>query len=71
MNFDEFLQERPATAERGRFIGRAFLTAEIVHLPDVLADPEYSFPTGPQVGGYRAFLGSQWCGTDVLKAYSG
>jgi GAF domain-containing protein len=55
--FYKFLQERPVKAERGRFIGRAFLTAEIVHLPDVLADPEYSFPGGPQLGGYRAVLG--------------
>ncbi|OKO75207.1 ATP-binding protein [Bradyrhizobium sp. NAS96.2] len=55
--FYKFLQERPAKAERSRFIGRAFLTAEVVHLPDVLADPEYSFPGGPQLGGYRAVLG--------------
>jgi len=55
--FHKFLQERPAKAERGRFIGRAFLTAELVHLPDVLADPEYSFPGAPQLGGYRAVLG--------------
>jgi two-component system NtrC family sensor kinase len=56
-DFHKFLQERPAKAERGRFIGRAFLTAEVVHLPDVLADPEYSFPGAPQLGGYRAVLG--------------
>ncbi|MES1147627.1 MAG: GAF domain-containing protein, partial [Bradyrhizobium guangdongense] len=55
--FHKFLQERPAKAERGRFIGRAFLTAEIVHLPDVLADPEYNFPGATQLGGYRAVLG--------------
>src|SRR6202012_2490792 len=55
--FHKFLQERPATDERSRFIRGAFLTAEIVHLPDVLADPEYSFPSGPQLGGYRAVLG--------------
>jgi two-component system, NtrC family, sensor kinase len=55
--FHKFLQERPAKAERGRFVGRAFLTAEIVHLPDVLADPEYSFSGAPQLGKYRAVLG--------------
>ncbi|WP_426424518.1 ATP-binding protein [Bradyrhizobium genosp. A] len=55
--FHKFLQERPAKAERGRFIGRAFLTAEIVHLPDVLEDADYNFPGAAQMGGYRAVLG--------------
>jgi signal transduction histidine kinase len=29
----------------------------MVHIPDVLADPEYAFPKGQQLGGYRSNLG--------------
>ena len=37
-------------------IGRALLERAIVHIPDVLADPEYTL-TEPKVGGFRTVLG--------------
>lgn len=49
---------RTHTIRRGRrhVIGRAFLTGELVHVPDVLADPEYGPDVSVQRWGYRAIL---------------
>jgi GAF domain-containing protein len=53
---DEFLRAHPIGRERGRFMGRAFLTGELVHLPDVLADPDYTFLEPARIGRFRAGL---------------
>jgi two-component system NtrC family sensor kinase len=53
----EFLSDYPIGRERGKFIGRTFLTGEVVHLPDVLADPEYESVKSPRIGEHRAALG--------------
>src|SRR6202012_3043748 len=55
--FQEFLRAHPARPERGKFVGRAFLTGELVHIPDVLNDPEYTFIQSPRIGQFRAALG--------------
>lgn len=55
--FSEFLRAHPIAPDRGTFVGRAFVTGELVHLPDVLADPEYTFGESPRLGGYRSALG--------------
>jgi two-component system NtrC family sensor kinase len=44
-------------ADRGSVIGRAALEAKVVHVPDVLADPEYAYGEAQKVGGYRSALG--------------
>jgi signal transduction histidine kinase len=55
--FSEFLRTHPTTRDPGKFVGRAFLTGELVHLPDVLADPEYTFVESPRIGQFRSALG--------------
>ena len=55
--FSEFLRTHPIARDRGKFVGRAFLTGELVHLPDVLADPEYTFVEAPTIGQFRSALG--------------
>ena len=55
--FSEFLRTHPIARDRGRFVGRAFLTGKLVHLPDVLADPEYTFVEAPRIGQFRSALG--------------
>ena len=55
--FSEFLRTHPTTRDRGKFVGRAFLTGQLVHLPDVLADPEYTFVESPKIGQFRSALG--------------
>ena len=55
--FSEFLRTHPTTRDRGKFVGRAFLTGQLVHLPDVLADPEYTFVELANIGQFRSALG--------------
>src|SRR4029077_15804231 len=42
--------------ERGTAIGRAALDGQIVHIPDVLEDDEYTWWESQRVGKYRAVL---------------
>ena len=43
--------------ERGSVIGRALLAGAAIQIPDVLADPEYSYPDMQKAAGYRTLLG--------------
>jgi signal transduction histidine kinase len=43
-------------AGRGSVSGRAFAEVRPVHVPDVLADPEYTFTTAQQSAGFRTLL---------------
>jgi class 3 adenylate cyclase/putative methionine-R-sulfoxide reductase with GAF domain len=47
-------QGQPHLRDRTTLVGRTALAREVVHLPDMLADPEYSFPLP---AGSRAGLG--------------
>jgi GAF domain-containing protein len=55
--FEEYVKKHPITPGRGTMIGRTALEGKIVHIPDVLADPEYTFLEGQKLGGYRSNLG--------------
>ena len=57
----QFLRAHPIKAGRETFTGRVMLSGEAVHLPDVLADPEYDFGDGPRIGNYRALLAFRCC----------
>jgi adenylate cyclase len=37
--------------------GRVLLERKIVHVPDVLADPQYTYGAGQKISGYRTMLG--------------
>jgi signal transduction histidine kinase len=43
--------------ERGSIVGRTVLEARTVHVSDVLADPEYTFPEWAKRAGFRTALG--------------
>ena len=48
----------PLQPGRETLIGRTLLEGRAVHIPDVLADPEYiAPPKAQQLGGYRTSLG--------------
>ncbi len=50
----------PVPLNRGSVTGRATLERRVVHVPDVLADPEYTWSgalKAQQIGSYRAALG--------------
>jgi GAF domain-containing protein len=54
--FEEFTTQNPIAPGRGTTTGRAILEGKTVHIPDVLADPEYT-GTGYQTRGeYRSNL---------------
>ena len=53
----DYFKNRQAPMERGSVTGRAALEARVVHVPDVLADPEYTWSEAQKIGGYRAALG--------------
>jgi GAF domain-containing protein len=43
--------------DRSSITGRTALEARVVHVADVLADPEYTWSEAQKIGGYRAALG--------------
>src|SRR5262249_11074374 len=53
---EEYAREHPISADRNTVTGRVALECRVVHIPDVLADPEYSYGAQP-LGGYRALIG--------------
>ena len=55
--FRAFYQTHPIAPGRGTTIGRTALEGKTVHIPDVLADPEYTFLGAQKLGQYRANLG--------------
>jgi signal transduction histidine kinase len=59
--YAELLASHPVGIDRGSSAGRAFLERKIVHILDVLADPEYTFPVrsaaNSKVDASRALLG--------------
>jgi two-component system, NtrC family, sensor kinase len=55
--FHEFLAQNPRPATRESITGRTALEAKVVHVHDVMADPEYNWRPAQQLGGYRTVLG--------------
>ena len=53
----EYMQTNPLEPNRGTLTGRTLLERRIIHIPDVLADPEYTSAKAQQLGGFRAVLG--------------
>jgi signal transduction histidine kinase len=47
----------PMVPERGTIMGRALLEGQVVHVTDVTADPEYTWPEAQKLGGFRTVLG--------------
>jgi two-component system, NtrC family, sensor kinase len=54
--FEEYVKDIPIEAERGWALGRALVEGRVVHIPDVKADPEYTWTEGQRLGGYRTVL---------------
>jgi two-component system, NtrC family, sensor kinase len=55
--FMDFVRDVPVEAERGTANGRTLLEGKIIHIPDVLADPDYTWAEAQRLGGYRTLLG--------------
>ncbi len=55
--FRQLMQNNPIAPGRGTLIGRTALEGRVVHIPDVLADPEYTWTQSIKFGGFRTILG--------------
>ncbi|HYC17590.1 MAG TPA: GAF domain-containing protein [Pseudolabrys sp.] len=53
----EYFIGRDIPQDRGSVVGRAASEGRLVHVHDVLADPEYTYSEAQKIGGYRAALG--------------
>jgi signal transduction histidine kinase/transcriptional regulator with GAF, ATPase, and Fis domain/HPt (histidine-containing phosphotransfer) domain-containing protein/ActR/RegA family two-component response regulator len=54
--FMDYIRDVPVEPERGTAHGRALLEGEIIHIPDVLADPDYTWAEAQRLGGFRTIL---------------
>ena len=54
--FIEAVKDMPIEPTSGFASGRALLESRIVHIPDVEADPDYTFAEGKRLGDYRTIL---------------
>jgi signal transduction histidine kinase len=55
--FNDYVRNIPVKPERGTVLGRALLEGKIIHIADVLADPDYAWPEAQRLGGFRTMLG--------------
>ena len=54
---ERYWLEHPVPVGRGSTSGRALLEGRAIHIPDVLADPEYRATRYQELAGYRSTLG--------------
>ena len=54
---EAFLSANPAGIDSGTAVGRTLVEGKVVHITDVLADPEYTYFGGQKLGGFRTLLG--------------
>ena len=55
--FMDHVRAVPVEPQRGTIHGRALLEGKIIHIPDLLADPDYTWTQAQRLGGYRTILG--------------
>jgi class 3 adenylate cyclase len=55
--YERLVRERIYLPERGSVIGRTLLERQVVHILDVLGDPEYMLTDIQRAGGFRTALG--------------
>ena len=55
--FIDVLIATPIAATRGSIVGRALTEGQTIHIPDILADPEYTFSAAQKTSGARSALG--------------
>ena len=53
---ERYWLEHPLPVDRGSATGRAVLEGRAIHIPDVLADPEYRATRYQELAGYRSAL---------------
>ena len=56
-DFYEYMRSHPIPIGPGTVTGRTALEGRAIHVPDVLADPDYILSEAQRIGGYRTTLG--------------
>jgi two-component system, NtrC family, sensor kinase len=54
----DYFKPLKVPVDRGSITGRVALEGSVVHVPDVLADPDYTWTGAQEIAGYRAALGA-------------
>jgi len=54
--FTEYVKAMPVERGRGTATGRALVEGRVIHIADVLADPDYTWAEAQRLGGYRTVL---------------
>ena len=54
--FMDYARDIPIKPERGTASGRALLEGRVIHIPDVKADPEYTWVEAQRLGDFRTIL---------------
>src|SRR5262245_16597295 len=55
--YEQLVRERVYTPEQGSIVGRTLLQKQVVHIEDVLRDPDYALLDLQKLAGYRTALG--------------
>src|SRR5262249_45220535 len=55
--FVDYVGGIPVVPERSSILGRTILERKVIHIPDVKADPEYTWNEAQRLGGFRTALG--------------
>jgi PAS domain S-box-containing protein len=53
----EFMRAHSPASDRGTMSGRVILERRVIHIADVLQDPDYSYLDAQRVAGFRTILG--------------
>jgi len=53
----DYMRAQKIPRGRNTLVGRTVLEARIIHIPDVLVDPEYTWTESQRLGDYRTMLG--------------
>ena len=56
--YQDFVRRNPIEMGPGTLVGRVGLGRRVVQIPDVLADADYQWHTGRELGGFRTILGA-------------
>jgi GAF domain-containing protein len=56
-DYVKYVRDHPLAPERGSVVGRTALDGRTLHVPDCLADPEYTALGHQRAGGFRTMLG--------------
>ena len=63
-----YMDSHPIPAGRGSVAGRVVMDGKIIHIHDVLAEPDYAMTEAAKLGGIRTMLGVPRCGKERPSA---